>query len=55
MERESDKLRRDLRRYRFLLSQITDPRAVEMLTELVKEAEARLAALDRGDGNGAAA
>jgi hypothetical protein len=46
MEREMDKLRRDLKRYRFLLGANTDQQADQVIRELNAEAEARLRAFE---------
>ncbi len=48
METEIDKLRRDLRRYRYLLSRTTDAGATKALMDLIAEAEARLHAIEQG-------
>lgn len=42
MENEAGKLRRDLERYRFLLRDVTDPRANAVIRELISEVETRL-------------
>jgi hypothetical protein len=42
MESEADKLRRDVRRYCYLLGRITDEEAVKILIELIGEAVLRL-------------
>jgi len=42
MENEAWKLRLDLERYRFLLRDVTDPRANAAIRELIAEAETRL-------------
>jgi len=41
-----DKLRRDLKRYRFLLGANTDQQADHVIRELIAEAEARLRAFE---------
>jgi len=46
MEREIDNLRRDLKRYRFLLGANTDPQADQVIRDLIADAEARLRALE---------
>jgi len=52
MENEKMNLRRDLERYRFLLSTNSDAQADKVIRELVAEAEARLAKLEAGDERG---
>lgn len=47
MNPEADKLRRDLKRYRFLLSLSVDTRVVDVLQELIREAQERLRAIER--------
>lgn len=42
MEEEARKLRRDVERYRFLVSANTDTKADKVIRELIAEAEARL-------------
>ncbi len=46
MEREIDNLRRDLKRYRFLLGANTDSQADQVIRDLIADAEARLRALE---------
>jgi hypothetical protein len=49
MEAETDKLRDDLQRYRYLLGRMTDRRFCEVLKELIDETDARLAVAESGD------
>jgi len=46
MKAETNKLRDELRRYWYLLSQINDPKASVILRGLIAEIEARLEATD---------
>ena len=47
MNAEADKLRRNLKRYRFLLDLSVDRPVVSALKELIEEAEVRLRASER--------
>jgi hypothetical protein len=49
METEADKLRRDLQRYCYLLTRITDEEAVKFLLELMGEATMRLKEVEAVD------
>ncbi|HEV2550155.1 MAG TPA: hypothetical protein VGU20_22785 [Stellaceae bacterium] len=46
MDSEIDKLRRDLKRYRFLLGANSDQHADQVIRELIADTEARLRALE---------
>jgi hypothetical protein len=49
MDTEAEKLRRDVERYCYLLSRITDEEAIKRLLELIREAVMRLNEIERPD------